>query len=133
MANIIGELDLKLETSKIQGIGVFANKNLKKGTKLLFDKELRKISAKEAKKDKKLFERCERFGVETKEGYVCPKNFGEMSFAWFLNHSKKPNLKTGSDAFILSRDIKEGEELTVDYNELDEGVPNAEYMGEKLK
>jgi SET domain-containing protein len=40
----------------------------------------------------------------------------------FLNHSKQPNLTTtpDGDIFIAVRDIKKGEELTVDYGQFDE-------------
>lgn len=40
-----------------------------------------------------------------------------LSQAWFLNHSSTPNMGTtdGGETFRALRDIKEGEELTVDY------------------
>ena len=53
----IGELDLILKPSKIQGVGVFANRNIIKGEKLLLDKKIRKIKISTAKKNKQLYQR----------------------------------------------------------------------------
>ena len=39
----IGELDIILKPSKIEGIGVFANRDLKKGSQFYWDKRERKI------------------------------------------------------------------------------------------
>jgi SET domain-containing protein len=128
----INELDLILKPSKIEGIGVFANRNLPKGIVVLWDKKERKITIKKAKKNRKLYEKCERFGVETEKYYICPKNFLKMSVIWFLNHSIKPNMRGIKKGFISIRKIKKGEELTVDYRKLDKKVDNSNYMGKKF-
>lgn len=128
----IKELDLILKPSKIEGIGVFANRNLSKGKLIPWDKKERKISIDKAKKNKKLYEWCERFGVETKRYYICSKNFLAMSLVWFINHSKKPNLIKNKFGLVTIKKIKEGEELTVDYSQLDESVDNSNYMGRKF-
>ena len=50
----------------------------------------------------------------------CPKSKIRMSLAWYINHSKTPNLRTrftkaGNWRFWAQRAIKAGEELTIDY------------------
>ncbi len=128
----INELDLILKPSKIEGIGVFANRDLPKGTIVPWDKKERKISIQKAKKNKRLYEKCERFGIEKEKYYVCPKNFLKMSVIWFINHSTKPNMKRTKRGFITTRKIRKGKELTIDYRKLDKEINNANYMGEKF-
>ncbi len=128
----IGEFDLILKPSKIDGIGVFANKSIIKGAKLYWDRKIRRIRIDEAKKDKLMYEMCDRYCVETEKEYHCPTNFQHMSIIWFLNHSKKSNLTKGKDHWFSKKEIKKGEELTIDYDELDEKVSNSHYLNKKL-
>ena len=51
---------------------------------------------------------------------VCPKDFGCMSVGWYINHSKTPNAYHHDYDYYALSDIKEGEEITVDYNILGE-------------
>jgi hypothetical protein len=48
----------------------------------------------------------------------CPKNFNMLTVGWYLNQSKEnPSVLCTDDYdFIALRDIKKGEELTVDYS-----------------
>ena len=133
MSKKIGELNLILKPSKIEGIGVFANANLKKGERLYWDKKIRKFSKEKVKKNRKLFEMCERYCVETKKEYLCPLNFQHMSVIWFLNHSTKPNLSKDKTFWITNKNIKKGEELTIDYETLDKEISNANYLNKRLK
>ena len=49
--------------------------------------------------------------------YGAPASFNDMTSAWYLNHSKHPNMAADGDyRFYALRDIKSGEELTVDYD-----------------
>jgi SET domain-containing protein len=44
-----------------------------------------------------------------------------LTVAWYLNHSKTPNVGCDKDyIFSALRDIKEGEELTADYHTYNE-------------
>jgi len=55
------------------------------------------------------------------EMYGCPENFNLMTVAWYLNHSKNPNVGCDKDyIFSALKDIKKGEELTADYNTYNE-------------
>lgn len=49
--------------------------------------------------------------------YGCPDSFNNMPISWYLNKSKNPNLSCDKDYdFYAIRNIKAGEELTVDYS-----------------
>lgn len=132
MEKKIGELDLVIKPSKIEGVGVFANRNLHKGEKFYWDMKIRKIPIKKANKNKKLYEMCDRYCVETKKYYLCPLNFQAMSIIWFLNHSEKPNLIKSKNCWIVKEKIKKGEELKIDYDDLDNEIPNANYLKKQL-
>ncbi len=44
-----------------------------------------------------------------------------MPIGWYLNHAKVPNAsRDKSYRWYASRDIKAGEEITIDYNSLEE-------------
>jgi len=56
------------------------------------------------------------FCIKRGEWYGCPRNFNLMTPAWYLNHSSTPNVASDkSYRFYALRDIRTGEELTVDY------------------
>jgi SET domain-containing protein len=48
--------------------------------------------------------------------YGCPRNFNLLTLAWYLSESKDPNVECGkNNRFFALRDIKAGEELTVNH------------------
>ncbi len=56
------------------------------------------------------------FCVIKKDMYGCPQNFNQLTVAWYLNDSKRPNVGVNKNYnFYALRDIRSGEELTVDY------------------
>jgi hypothetical protein len=56
------------------------------------------------------------FAILENDTWVCPKSFNDMTIAWYINHSKTPNVVMDGDyIFWSAKDIKAGEELTVDY------------------
>lgn len=115
-------MTLILKQSKIQGVGVFTDVALKKGIKIwLSDDSVFVRKGREGKRNRKLIQsHC----VHVKGGYWCPVNFEQMHVGWYLNHSKNPNV--GCDRFFTTlRDIRAGEELTIDYKELDNEVDNS--------
>jgi len=118
----------RLQPSKIEGVGVFAIRNIPKGinpfTAIKKEKWI-KFDTKEFKNlDKAIYKMIDDFFVIHKNGVVflpvCGLNGINLSF--FLNNSNKPNLKTIDDGenFITIRKIKKGEELTVSYATYDE-------------
>jgi hypothetical protein len=59
------------------------------------------------------------FAVVKDKRYGCPKNFNRLTMSWYLNEPRKgqrPNVRETNYDFFALRDIKAGEELTVDYS-----------------
>jgi len=118
----------RLKASKIEGVGVFAIKDIPEGTNpfkgLKKTKWIKFHMAELAHLDKEILELIDAFFVINNNGIVwiadCGLNGMDVSF--FLNDSKKPNLKTIDDGanFKTLRKIKKGEELTVAYSTYDE-------------
>jgi len=118
----------RLGVSKIHGIGVFAITDIEKETPLFeFDNtNMTWVDAKELEnlppKLKKLYD---DFCVikNNKTVYGCPANFNQLTMAWYMNHSDEPNVKIDKDYnFIANKPIKDGEELTINYNNFSEGA-----------
>jgi len=42
-------------------------------------------------------------------------DFARMSIGWYLNHSDSPNAYYANSSYYAARNIKAGEEVTVDY------------------
>jgi SET domain-containing protein len=111
----------RLQVSKTHGVGVFAIRDIPKGTIVFSTDETEMIWIEE--KDvanihpalKKLYD---DFAVIRNGRYGCPKNFNMLTPGWYLNESREnPNVKCTDDFdFISIRDIRAGEELTVDYS-----------------
>ena len=112
----------RLAPSKIHGVGVFAISNIKKGTPLFYgdDEKLLWVTSKEIRKLPVEIRKLYRdFAVERDGRYGCPRNFNQLTVAWYLNSPEgrqKPNVRCNREyEFFALRDIKRGEELTVDY------------------
>lgn len=116
----------RLAPSAIDGVGVLAIRDIKKNT-LIFSgdtDEIRWIPANEIPKSKHLREFYKKFSIvkNGKNGrprrYGCPRNFHRLTMSWYLNDPKKgekPNVRCDDKYdFYADRDIKRGEELTVD-------------------
>jgi len=115
-----------LRPSSIQGIGVFAIRDIPKGTKITdhsihnlnprlitipikdFDlilPEIRSIIL-----DRNLFQEWQRVF-----SFYSPNS--EQTLQSFCNHSTEPN----SEEMLATRDIKQGEEITEDYHKMFQG------------
>ncbi|MGD1046719.1 MAG: SET domain-containing protein-lysine N-methyltransferase [Bacteroidota bacterium] len=101
------------------GVGVFAIIDIPKGTSIFYGdtEELLWKNEKDIPRQpveiRKLYD---DFCVIENDQYGCPRNFNQMTIAWYLNHSKRPNVVCNKDFdFIANKDVKAGEELTVDY------------------
>jgi len=110
---------VRLKPSSIHGIGVFAIRDIPRGTYVFRGDNLEMTWVKaSALKDldvetKKLYH---DFCVSRDGKYGCPRNFNVLTPAWYLNHSKKPNINVDKNYdFYSVRPIKKGEELTIDY------------------
>jgi len=103
-----------------------AIRSIPKGTKIFQDDEeemlwIQKKSIRIANTEiKKLYQ---DFCVSKGGAYGCPSSFNSLTPAWYLNHSRKPNLEVDGDyRFFAKRAIKRGEELTVDYSTYSDGL-----------
>ena len=125
------EIMLKIKTyldkSSIHGIGLFANEDIKQGELIwAFTKDvdqfipgpvLRDISKEEAN----FLENAAVYDEEEDTYCLVADNVR------FINHSDKPNVgetdRTTDDLLEMFalKDIKKGEEITLDYNEMEEG------------
>src|ERR1017187_7660488 len=112
----------RIGPSKIHDIGIIAIKNIKKNSQVFYGDEETKIvwvKKEELKKiPKEIMKLYKDFCIEKDKGklFGCPVNFNALTPSWYLNHSKKPNVLIDEKYnFYASRNIKKGEELTVDY------------------
>jgi SET domain-containing protein len=118
----------RLKPSKIEGVGIFAVRDIPKGINPFFGNKKQKwlkFDMKELKGLKKeLLPFVDSFFVIHKDNSVwiseCALN--GMDISYYLNDSKTPNIKTTDDGenFVTLRKIKKGEELQVAYKTYDE-------------
>lgn len=109
----------RIARSKIHGVGVIAICPIKKGTYIFYgdDEKLRWIKKGSlrsiSKEIKKLYS---DFCIKRGKLYGCPQNFNKMTPAWYLNHPTNPNAASDHNyRFYALKNIKKGEEITVDY------------------
>jgi SET domain-containing protein len=118
----------RIKKSRLQGIGVVAIRDIPKGAnpfKGIKKQRWTKFHIDElANLDSVVLEMADSFFVIKKNGFVWIPECGlsGMDISFFLNDSKKPNLKTTDDGnnFVTLKKIKKGEELTVAYSTYDE-------------
>ena len=122
----------RIKPSKIEGVGIFAIRNIPKNTNPFYgciNQKWHKVDFNDYKKmDKEILKMIDDFFVieQDKTVYVPEKGLNGMDISFFLNDSKKPNLKIVGDGktdalfFVASRKILKGEELTVSYATFDE-------------
>lgn len=119
--NITTEFSFVLKPAE-HGIGVFAVHDINAGTYLRFfgnQANSDDISVIRRKKDVPEFFR--QYCVSQGDILHCPKDFGRMEIGWYINHSKTPNAYHRDYCYYYAlRDIKAGEEITIDYNSLEE-------------
>lgn len=109
----------RLGPSRVHGVGVFAIADIPNGTYIFEpdDEDTVPVQAASTKQlSLALQELYKDFCVLTNGVYECPSSFNCLTPAWFLNHSKSPNVAADlSLKFYAIRDIAKDEELTTDY------------------
>lgn len=125
LAELNNDTYVMLKPSGIHGIGVFAIRNIPKGTRNIFSSgigEFIKIPAKDVdvlpEHSRKL---VETYCLYDEENYFIPDyGFKLMDLSLYLNHSDEPNVTSINEGefFEALRDIQPGEELLVDYGTL---------------
>ncbi len=125
-----------IKPSPIEGIGVFALRDIPKGCRSMFSKANEQeqwipVSKHEVENlpahAKALIE---NYCLYDKEHYFVPNyGFKKIDLVNFLNHSDTPNIVSINDGefFEAVKDIKSAEELVIDYGEIvdEEQVPDA--------
>ena len=113
----------RLMPSKIQGIGIFAIRDIPAGVKPFRDakkEHWHQFKLAELKNlDKEVLKMVKAFFIIEKDGTFVMPDYGlnGMDISFFLNHSNKPNIKTTDEGFTFKtiRKIRKGEELTIAY------------------
>jgi hypothetical protein len=110
----------RLKPSPINGVGVFAIRKIKKGTRLFSEDldEMRWIKEDDLPKQKQVREFYDDFAVWKNGRCGVPRHFHRLTMSWYLNDPRKgekPNVACDENyEFRALRNIKPGEELTVD-------------------
>jgi SET domain-containing protein len=127
---LAGNTWVMIKPSPIEGIGVFALQDIPKGCRSMFSKAneqeqwipFAKIEVENLPAHAKAL--IENYCLYDEENYFVPDyGFKKMDLVNFLNHSDKPNVVSINDGefFEAIRDIKQGEELLIDYGEIVDG------------
>ena len=114
----------RIKVSKIHGVGVHAVVEIPEGTNLFPDcssdlKEIKKIPKEEVSHlDKSVRKMMDDFLIESDTHYFVTTSLNNINISYFLNHSDNPNCiwQEKDDSFRPLKDLKIGEELTLDYN-----------------
>jgi SET domain-containing protein len=115
----VNEFSLILKPSTIPdaGIGVFAAEDIIKGAEVFTVVDSPAVLRPKSEVPAEF----EKFCIEQDDDmYLAPKRFDRMEVTWFLNHSYKPNIVRNGDVYHAIRDIKKGEEVIMDYNDIGE-------------
>lgn len=116
-----------LRPSPVEGIGVFAIRDIPKGCRDMFGKpDAAEDWMTISKKEIRALPAHARFIVgnyclyDEQNYYIPAHGFKKMDVSLFLNHADEPNIVSVSDGdyFEAIRDIKAGEELLVDYGQI---------------
>lgn len=120
MQHKTNEFSFVLKSSE-HGVGVFAVHDIGANTYLrVFGDEDNPNDVSVVRKKEDVPEFFRSYCVDRGDALRCPKDFGCMEVGWFMNHSKTPNAFVRDREFYALRDIVSGEEITVDYNALNE-------------
>jgi len=116
----------KLKASSIQGVGVFAIRDIPENINPFFgipDQKWLRFSMDDLGEiDKNIMEMIDDYFVIEKDETINIPEYGlnGMDMSFFVNHSDTPNLVTHEGRYFLTaRKIKKGEELTVGYDAYD--------------
>ena len=125
------ETFITLKPSPVHGIGVFALRDIPKGCKTLFSRNVGEwirvpISDIDQLPDQTR-NMVETYCLYDETHYLPDYGFKVMDMVNYLNHSSSPNVISVNDGeyFESLREIKEGEELLVNYGEI---VDTKEYL-----
>jgi len=102
---------VEIKKSRIEGVGVFSTTNLKKGEPVYSFKKGKVISMADIQNISEQEKRyLDKIGDDDFEIIESP--------ARYVNHSCGPNIAEKERVAYALRDIKKGEEITIDYDEI---------------
>jgi SET domain-containing protein len=114
------EFSFVLKPAK-HGVGVFAVHDIRADTYLrVFGSETVETDVSLVRKKEDVPKLFQRYCVDRGDAVFGPKDFGRMEIGWHLNHSRAPNAYHKNYDYYALRDIAAGEEITIDYNSLEE-------------
>jgi SET domain-containing protein len=119
------EYSFSLKPSPIEGVGVFANHAIARGTWLrLFSEPWHRRFRRSSPMSPERRDFLKRYCIENEkvDAFFGPRDFGRMSVGWYLNHSPHPNAAHRKFKYFAVRDIATGEEVTIDYGTLEPRV-----------
>ena len=128
---LTGNTWVMIRPSPIEGIGVLALQDIPKGCRSMFSQAIEQeqwIPIAKTDVDKLPAHAkalIENYCLYDDENYFVPDyGFKKMDLVNFLNHSETPNVISINDGefFEAIRDIKQGEELVIDYGEIVDGA-----------
>jgi len=116
----------RLACSDIEGVGVVAIRPIPKGTNIFANDKVEMVWVAESELERADLSEAERslyrdFGIRRGAEIGCPVNFHNLTPGWYLNEPRdgdQANVRVdGEFNFFAVRDIAEGEELTVRYDQ----------------
>ncbi len=116
----------RIGVSKIHGVGVIAIRDIPKGTNPFSGSFKGKYIAVDKKEILQFPEGVQKmihdfFAHEKNKVYIPENGLNNIDISFFLNQTDSPNVAThDGDIFITTRNIKKGEELSVDYTTYDD-------------
>jgi hypothetical protein len=111
---------VRLKPSKLHasGVGVFAIKTIPRNTKVFAgeNEEILWVPKSSLPKGGPIRRMYDDFAIVRDGWYGCPPSFNRLTPAWYMNDSKTPITRCDENYdFYTLREIRVGEELTVDY------------------
>jgi len=111
----------RLKPSDIHGVGVFAILDIPKDTYIFNGDNSKMVWVDKSvidKQDEEIIKLYDDFCIIKGNKYYCIDSFNNLNVCWYLNESKDdPNVGCDDNyEFYALRDIKKGEELTMDYS-----------------
>jgi len=115
----------RLAPSNIHGVGVFAIRDIPKDANIFSGDSSKMVWVDRSEienSDVEIKKLYDDFCIIKGNKYCCPDNFNNLTVGWYLNESTDdPNVRCDEKFdFYALRDIKKGEELTVDYSTFSE-------------